>query len=119
MTASAAAVVALVDPHRPGQYGVCPSLWLTGWSCPGCGALRATFDMAHLDLAAAWSMNPLWVLAAPLVVLAWLAWVRRAWLGRRARPWPTWLGVTLLVVFVLFGVLRNVPALAPWLGPGG
>ncbi|SDC35068.1 Protein of unknown function [Sanguibacter gelidistatuariae] len=118
-TAAATVVVAFVDPHRPGQFGICPTLWLTGWYCPGCGALRATFDLAHLDLAAAWAMNPLWVLAVPVVAVVWAAWLRRAWRGTSARPFPGWLGVVLLVVLVLFGVLRNVPALASWLAPGG
>ena len=57
-----------------GSYGVCPLYALTGLWCPACGGLRATHDLAHGDLAGAWAMNPLWVLAVPLV---------------HARPWST------------------------------
>lgn len=117
--AVATALVATVDPHTPGQYGICPSVWLLGVYCPGCGALRATYDLAHLDVAGAWSMNPLWVLAVPVVVLAWVAWLRRAWLGRRLGAMTTPMWVVPLAVVIGYAVLRNVEALAPWLAPGG
>ncbi|MCB7137367.1 DUF2752 domain-containing protein [Cellulosimicrobium marinum] len=113
--------VALTDPHRPGGFLTCPLLALTGLACPGCGGLRATYDMVHLDLAGAWSMNPLWVLVAPVLVVLWGAWLVRAWRGRpgpllspRVSPTVAW---TALVVLVAFGVLRNVPVLEAWLGP--
>ena len=64
-------------------------------------------------------MNPLWVLAVPLVVAAVGPLGRRdAAQGRpmRAGARPGLPGL-LLVVVVAFGVLRNVPALAPWLAP--
>lgn len=111
--------LATVSPHTPGQYGSCPSLWLLGVYCPGCGALRATYDLAHLDLAGAWSMNPVWVLMVPVVVLAWAAWLRRAWHGRRLGDVSTWMWVAPLVVALGYTVLRNLPAAAPWLAPGG
>ena len=37
--------------------------------------------------------------------------------GRPVRPAPAWAAWAFLVVIVVFGVLRNVPALAPWLAP--
>ena len=116
---AATAFLAAVSPHTPGQYGTCPSLLLLGVYCPGCGALRATYDLAHLDLVSAWSMNPLWVLVVPVVVFAWVAWVRRAWLGRRLGTFEPWMWIVPLVVGLAYGVLRNLPALAPWLAPGG
>ena len=114
---AAVAWVGLVDPNRPGHYLTCPLLALTGLACPGCGGLRATHDLVRLDLAGAWAMNPLWVVAAPLLVGLWAVWLARSWAGRagpRVPPAAAWTG---LVVLVLFGVLRNVPALAGWLGP--
>lgn len=115
----ATSLLAAVSPHTPGRYGTCPSLWLLGVYCPGCGALRATYDLVHLDLAGAWSMNPLWVLVAPFVVLAALAWVRRAWQGRRLGDVSAWMWIAPLVVAIGYAVLRNLPAFAPWLAPGG
>ena len=113
----ATALLAVRDPHVAGAYGGCPVYALTGLWCPACGGLRATHDLAHADLAGAWSMNPLWVLAVPLVVALWGRWVARAARGRAAATAPAWAAWVLLVVVVGFGVLRNVPALAPWLAP--
>ncbi|ROS74391.1 DUF2752 domain-containing protein [Cellulomonas sp. PhB143] len=121
--ASALAYVAVVDPNRPGHYLVCPVLALTGWSCPACGGLRATHDLTRLDLAAAWSANPLWVMLAPVLVAAWAAWLVRALRGQprppgaRAGTRVPARALVVLGVVVAFGVLRNVPVLAPTLGP--
>jgi len=123
LSLAATVYVALVDPNSPGHYFTCPVLALTGMYCAGCGGLRAVHDLTHLDVAGAWNMNPLLVLAAPLVVLAWVRWLGRSWGsgGRPATAASDWRSVrsawTVLVVVVAFGVLRNVPALVPWLAP--
>lgn len=118
--AAATTCVALVDPHTPGQYGVCPLLALTGLYCAGCGGLRATHDLATGDLAGAWAMNPLWAVTAPLLAVLLGRWAVRRWRGTprpardRPRAWPAWL---FLAVVLGYSALRNVPALAPWLAP--
>lgn len=120
---AATVYIATVDPNRPGHYLLCPLLTLTGLYCPGCGGLRAVHDLAHLDLAGAWDMNPLLVLAAPIAALAWGRWLARSWGpgGWRATPASSrrssWLASVVLVVVLAYTVLRNVPALAPWLAP--
>ncbi|PVU81499.1 DUF2752 domain-containing protein (plasmid) [Cellulomonas sp. WB94] len=123
LVAAATAYVAVVDPSSPGHYLGCPLYVLTGHFCAGCGALRATHDLAHGDLAGAWAMNPLWVVVVPLLVVAWLCWTARSWCGPAAASdvpavrrgvWVPWV---VLVVTVAFTVLRNVPVLAPWLAP--
>ncbi len=128
-----AAVLVLRDPHAPGSFGVCPLYALTGLYCAGCGALRATHDLLTGDLAGAWSMNPLWVVAVPLLVLAWMRWLRGPATEPGASPGgsptprmsalcaraqvivPVAVGLTVVV----YSVLRNVPALAGALVPGG
>ena len=110
--AAATVLVALRDPHTLGSYGFCPFHAITHLWCPTCGGLRATYDLAHLQLGAAWHDNALWVLAAPLVVLAWVvALVRRA-RGLPAATLPVWAQVVGLALVLAFGVLRNLPAFA-------
>lgn len=114
--AAALAVLYLRDPHVPGSYGFCPSRVL-GFACPGCGGLRATHDLLHGDLAAAWATNPLAVVALPVLVLILVRWGLDARAGR-----PSWAPSNRTAwivgaVLVGYGVARNLaPAL---LGPLG
>ncbi|ROR89530.1 DUF2752 domain-containing protein [Nocardioides aurantiacus] len=107
-------LLAAVDPHEPGHYPTCPFLATTGLYCPGCGALRATHDLLHGDVVGALARNPLTVLAAPYLLLAFVTWALRR-LGRPAPrstslpPWAIW---SLLALVVGFGVLRNLPGFA-------
>lgn len=110
-------MLAVRDPHVRGSYGFCPLLELTGLACPLCGGLRATHDLAHLDLAGAWSANALWTVAAPVVVALWVAWLVTAARGRPVRgPSATAAWVTLGVALA-FLVVRNLPGLQPYLTP--
>jgi Protein of unknown function (DUF2752) len=103
------------DPHERGSWGFCPFRVLTGLDCPGCGGLRAVNDLTHFDLAGAASSNLLLVLAVPLVAVAWVLWLRRAWrapgsdrppLGQRGVIRWSQLAV---VVLTAFTVVRNLP----------
>jgi hypothetical protein len=116
----AAATLALHvrDPHDKYSWGLCPSAAL-GFSCPGCGGLRAVNDLTHGDLGAAASSNLLLVVAMPLAVLALGLWVRDSWRGtestipwRRLRP----LVPAVVVALVAFTVARNL-AFGSWLAP--
>lgn len=118
VTLVATAVVALHSPYQEGSYGFCPVLALTGWVCPTCGGLRAAHDLAHLDVAAAWSMNPAVVFGLPILAVLWGAWLLRSARGERLRV-PGWAAWWALAAFVVFGVARNTPVLATVLGPTG
>jgi len=79
--------------------------------------LRATHDLAHLDVAGAFARNPL---ALPIYLgIAWLfvRWVVARWRGEQLR-WnpPTWLPAALVVGFVVFTVARNIPG-SSWFSP--
>lgn len=117
----AAGVLALRlrDPHVSGSWGFCPSRVLFGISCPGCGGLRAVNDLTHGDVLGAASSNLLLVAAVPVVAWVFVAWFRRAWLGRTGTPgWlesPTFY-VVWVAVMAVFTVARNTPAGA-WLAP--
>ncbi|MPN48549.1 hypothetical protein SDC9_196159 [bioreactor metagenome] len=113
MAAGGTVLLHVVDPNQPGHYPLCPLYALTGWYCPGCGALRAVHDLSVGDLAGAWMMNPLLVLSVPYLVGVWIAAVQRSATGR-PRRWvaPGWLVLSVAIALTLFGVLRNVPALS-------
>lgn len=122
---AAAAVGATVlwffDPNEAGNpLPPCPSLWLTGLFCPGCGTTRALHALLHGDLPGALAMNPLMVVSLPPVAVLMAQELQllpkaMAPLARRlgdARVWA--------VVLIAYGVLRNLPwAPFSWLAPGG
>ena len=109
--------VAAVDPNVAGHYPPCPFLAITGWYCPGCGALRAVHALAHGNLMTAWARNPLVVVALGCVVVAWVLWLGRTVRGRPVRmSAPPWTWYAVLGVILTFWVLRNVPGWT-WLSP--
>jgi hypothetical protein len=111
------AYVAAVDPNTAGHYPTCPFLAITGWYCPGCGALRAVHALAHGDLVTALARNPIVVVVLGCVVIAGAFWLGHAITGRqRRRQAPPWLLYSLLGTILLFWVLRNVPGWT-WLSP--
>lgn len=106
------------DPNNPGSWGTCPFLALTGYTCPGCGMLRATRALFHGDVDTALGRNPLIFVVLPLLAVVWIMWMRSAWSGRAVkRALPLWLSYLIFGALVAFGILRNVPGFA-FLGPG-
>lgn len=117
---AAALVLSRVDPGAAdSMLPPCPLLALTGLYCPGCGSTRALHALLHGDLAQAMAMNPLLVIALP--VLATMTLNAAGWapghgerLWRRIgnpKPW--------LVVLLTYWLLRNLPWWPfAWLAPG-
>lgn len=66
------AVLFLFDPATAGFYPPCLFQTLFGASCPGCGSLRAAHQLLHGNVAAAWSLNKLLLIALPLAAAAGL-----------------------------------------------
>jgi hypothetical protein len=64
----------LVAPS-PSTTPPCPTRWLLGLRCPGCGSLRAVHHLLHLRFAMAFALNPLSTIALPFVAVA-LIWPR-------------------------------------------
>lgn len=112
-----AALVTAVDPNEAGHYPTCPFLAVTGWYCPGCGALRAAHALGHGDLGTALARNPFAVVAFAYLAVTWLLWLRRAVTGQRPR-WlaPAWVLHGVLGAILAFWVLRNLPGWT-WLSP--
>ncbi len=118
IAASSTGYVALHNPNAPGSIGVCPLHATTGLWCPGCGGTRAAYDLAHGDILGAMSMNPLFTLAVPLLVVLWIRWFARGQ-GVRLKDWPFPVAASWILpgIIVLFTVLRNTPMFAPYLAP--
>ncbi len=105
--ATALGILAYVDPRSHVLGPPCPLKLLTGLDCPLCGATRATSSLLHGHLGTAFDHNALYVLALPVVGLLMVVWLLR---GRL----PAWtesarLRISLLVMAIVFGVVRNLP----------
>lgn len=98
------------DPAQNAFYPVCLFHEVTGYDCPGCGGLRASHQLLRGHFIEAFRLNPLVVLAIPVIIVLV---IRRLFFRPRSKPNTT--GRTLLlawglvVLFVGFAVLRNLP----------
>lgn len=109
LVGAGAAYAGLIAVLGRGLY--CPFWRLTGLLCPGCGVTRMCLALLRLDLAGAWRANAALLLALPVLIL--LA-VRLMWVYvRTGRRMPSrgeerliW---GLVVYFLAWGVLRNLP----------
>jgi hypothetical protein len=104
-------LVALVDPHEPGHYPVCPTQAIFGIYCPLCGGLRAANDLTRGDVLGAASSNLLLVLLLPVAVIAWVRWARERARGSTRQFWtPSTRQLRVVaVVLVAFMIVRNLP----------
>lgn len=115
VVASAACVCAAVwvgDPTTPGgPLPLCPTKALLGIDCPGCGTARMLYSLMHGNLLAAARFNALGLLAAILLVWAYLAWTYGRVTGRRIRSWQhhRWAAVVTLSLVAVWFVVRNIP----------
>lgn len=113
---AAAALLVVRDPHQAGSFGMCPSLALTGLYCPGCGALRGTHDLLTGNVGESLGHNVLLVPGLLYVLWWWVSELASAY-GRDVPgpPRSRGLAIFVLVLFVGFAVVRNLPGnpLAP------
>lgn len=109
------ALVGLVDP-RGTRLSVCPLLELTGFACPLCGSMTATFFLLHGRFSEALASNAFTVVAVfPVLAVAACAWgvylvrseVAAAVWGSVRRPVHRTVSV-LLIVGLVFGIYRNM-----------
>lgn len=95
-----------IDPQQSHIYPKCPFRVLTGWSCPGCGSLRAMHDLLHGQWSEAFRHNAMLVTALPLLMGAWL---HKRWSGGVKSLWNSNLVAwSSLVALVAWGVFRNI-----------
>jgi hypothetical protein len=118
-------VLRVFDPNVAGSFFP-PCLFheFTGLYCPGCGITRALHALVHFDLQRALAMNPLMVVALPLLALmavhAWTPW--RLLSPRLLSPRVERVlfnGYGWIAVLLVYWVLRNLPWWPfAWLAPG-
>ena len=102
---AALAYIGIVDPHEPDSiFPLCPFRLLTGWNCPGCGALRMIHDVLHGDVAAAIHDNAMLLIGAPLLA-EWMLLSRRR--GKLPVTLPT--AAVVIVTLAVWTVVRNLP----------
>jgi len=88
----------------------CPFHKLTGLQCPGCGNSRAAMALLRLDFAAAFSYNPTFPLQFGYLGWVYLSCCVSYLKGKRFtyKPLVPALDIVLLVIFILWGILRNL-----------
>jgi Protein of unknown function (DUF2752) len=110
----------LFDPAESAWYPKCVFHELTGWHCPGCGTLRASYLLLHGELLAALSMN---VLAVVFLSVYAPAYLYRGFKGGGWRVFETftfspWVGWMVALIVVAFWILRNLDVTRlNWLAP--
>ncbi len=115
--AALGALCVYVFVHDPAVSPVsfCMVRALTGRYCPGCGGTRALHALFHLDIRAALGYNLFLTPLLPVVAYIVLAELVHMIAGRyvlRQIPLNPWVVACIGALFLLFGVLRNLPALA-------
>ncbi|MCM1020673.1 MAG: DUF2752 domain-containing protein [Muribaculum sp.] len=107
--AIAAWVYFSLNPADSHLFPRCMFLQLTGLKCPGCGSQRAVHALLHGDIATAWRMNALLILATPVIILLLVAQLFRTANNRfyrRLNSFPVAVG--LFIVIIAWWILRNL-----------
>ncbi len=90
----------------------CPFHLMTGYNCPGCGTTRMLESLLSGDMARAFSYNPFFFLVVFAAMIFFVWFFIRSFL-KTWRPlhieWRKRLWLPVLILFLLFGVVRNMP----------
>ena len=80
--------------------------------CPGCGVTRLALALLRLDFHTAFHSNAALILLLPIGLSMAVVWaVRSIRTGQKALTrWQNGIVWGMIVMLLLFGVLRNVPA---------
>ena len=92
-------------------YPRCMFHAMTGLNCPGCGATRSLYSLLHGDLEQAFSYNPLFILALPLLLFGVGQIIYTICTGKPApgRRMPWWAVYAIFVVVIAYAIVRNLP----------
>ena len=90
---------------------VCPIHEMFHVDCPGCGLSRMIFSMMELDFYQAFRYNPLMFILSPFILIIAIDLIISFLYERKTKivskiSKPLW--ITLYVIVLLFGVIRNI-----------
>ena len=91
----------LFDPAESAFFPPCPSHALTGLYCPGCGSTRALHALLHGDFQHAATMNVAIPVMLPVIILL---------IVKPQLRYNRWISLAVLIGFVTYAILRNIPA---------
>jgi hypothetical protein len=99
------------EPGKTGFFPPCLFRALTGLTCPGCGSTRAMHQILHGNFAAAFMLNPLFLLALPFLLYALIRYSAAVMRGGVPRPNALHASYiyALFVIVVSFWIFRNTP----------
>jgi hypothetical protein len=106
-----AAYLFFFEPGKSGFFPACPFRLLTGFTCPGCGTTRALHQVLHGHLDAAFTLNPLLLLALPFLLFALIRYSVIVMRGGVPRPnaLPAAYIYAIFFIILSFWIFRNTP----------
>lgn len=95
-------------------FGIpCPVHYFTGFKCPGCGVSRMFISLMKLDFKSAFEANRLLLVTLPVIAsLLFVYFFRYIKTGsRKISKAENIIYIVLIILFLIFGVVRNFPAI--------
>lgn len=89
-------------------YIDCPIKKITGLYCPGCGITRMLLSILQLDVYQAFRYNPLLFICLPFFVF----FIIESIISKKEPLYnkiPTKIWVMIIIMFIIYGILRNIP----------
>ena len=106
-----AAYLFVFEPGKTGFFPICLFRFLTGFTCPGCGSTRALHQILHGHFLAAFMLNPLFFIAIPFMLYAFLRYTMIVLRGGVPRPnaLPAPYIYAIFFIVLSFWIFRNTP----------
>lgn len=94
-----------------GIYIPCIFNLITGFYCPGCGVTRMCLALLNFDIKGAFTQNPAIIIALPVLIYLFSVLIyNHIKFGKfKLKKFQNIIAYVLIVYFVIFGVLRNIP----------
>jgi hypothetical protein len=111
LLAAGAAYLFVFEPGKTGFFPICMFRFFTGFTCPGCGTTRALHQILHGHLLTAFTLNPLFIIAIPFLLFAFLRYSMTVMRGGVPRPnaLPASYIYAIFFVVLSFWIFRNTP----------